>query len=220
MARLRPPTHDSSAPSALPHLSRGEANATAPKVPASPPFWLVFYPDRWCVMEDRVVPQLQNFHLRHTINGVVQLLDGTYQVADAEQLIRQKGGTVLPWDIDDEPYLVEAAPGHWTTRWTGLIPGSGHTRVDAAGYVEWLVSLQARGLIPKPEPRHLAALVERLRFDLETTESATGSTHRTRQLAQQVQLVEAEIKAAAKPPPKRRRAAKKKTTLPLVTSDE
>jgi hypothetical protein len=197
MPVLQQPTQASAAPAGLPTLSHGVTRRVEPKVAASPPFWLVAYPDRWCVMAGEVVPLLCTFNLKHTQNGVQVFADGTIDVGSAQEHVRQKGGTIIPWDVDPEPYLVEAAPGSWVTRWTGLLPGSSHMSVDTDGYVAWIKSLQAREVLAYPEMRHLQTLASRLRFDLETSEQSGGQTYRTKQIAEKIACVERAIAAAS-----------------------
>lgn len=205
MARPNQSTPAPRAPAPLPTLASGASSAQAPKVRRKPPFLLAFLPERWVVLLGCVVPSLQEYSLEHGINGCKEVMrdDGTGRqqkvlvIDEALNNLHSKGGREIPWDVEDEPYIVEAWPDHWVTRWTGLTPGSAHMEVDLEGYVDFIQRLQDRGILPLPETRHLDRLAAGLRQDLEESVKTSGEdSHRVRQLGQQLEAVDRELRRA------------------------
>jgi hypothetical protein len=186
----------------LPNIASGASAAQAPKVARKPPFWLAFLPERWTVLDGRVLPSLQEFTLEHGCNGCEEVLrdDGTGRqvrvlvVDDARANLHAKGGREIPWDIDDEPYLYEAWPDHWVTRWTRLTPGTSHLQVDLEGYADFLERLTERGVLPRPQARHLDRLAAALRLDIEeSSKHSSVQPHRVAQLQAQLEVVDREL---------------------------
>ena len=193
-----------------PRLARGgRVEQRKPKLPKSPPFWLVFMPARWTVLAGEVVPLLQEYKLEHGVNGVLvqrdpETNDDVYDVEGAEANIRSKGGTKLEWDVDgpDTSYIVEAGQagsGIWVTRWMHTTPGSSHVLADERGYVDWLRDLQERGILPLPQAHHLEQLIQGIRFDIEkSTADARNPPHRIIQLRAALEVLERELEEAKK----------------------
>lgn len=178
-----------------PRLARGGQDAQAPKLPPMPPFWLVAHPDRWCVIEGRVVPLLHEFKLEHGVNGVIVHKDpATGELVidsdGAEANLRSKGAKPIPWDVDGEGtcYIVEVAPERWLLRFQHAIEGSSQTLTDQVAYVEWLVDLQERAVLPRPQLHNLERLEATLRFDLEHSRKAQDS-HRANLLEEQLDAI-------------------------------
>lgn len=160
-----------SAPAArLPQLQRLAVSTEAPRLPPRPWFWLCWHPERWTLCAGRVVPLFCEEDLANGVNGTVVVYDRdtgqtTVDTSGLESNLRARGFTPVPWEADGASYIVEAAPGAWVTRWTRTTPGSAHTELDVEAFFRWLDALQASGVLPTPQPRHLDALAERLRID-------------------------------------------------------
>lgn len=157
----------------LPQVGRrGRTKDPLPTVTPQAAYWLVFAPDRWGVVEGRVVPLLYRLVLAHGANGVDGGPDKAPDPSAAFQMIEAKGHTVIPWDIDGRSYLRSYVVGEgidaktkapiriksWHTRWETLYPGSEAIQSDTAGYADWLVKLIADGHLPQPRPYILARL--------------------------------------------------------------
>jgi hypothetical protein len=152
--------------------------AQAPQLKPSPPFWYVYVPGRWGVVNGKVAPLLQEFRLVRGVNAVDVKLDPTtgenvYLVDEAETMLRSKGRTVIPLDADGEPYIREIAPGHWASRWTQAVPGAGHTLQDLDGYSAFIERMQDKGILPQPTAHDIELVCEKLRFDLQKNPPGT-----------------------------------------------
>lgn len=154
----------------LPQLQRLAVASEAPRLPPRPWFVLAWHPDRWTVLGGRVVPGLIEEDLANGSNGVVVTYDRDsgqthVDLSGLEENLRARGFTIIPWEADGSPYIVEPVPGAWVTRWTRTTPGSAHTEADLPAYLAWIEALQERGILPRPSARHLDVLAERLRVD-------------------------------------------------------
>jgi hypothetical protein len=164
----------------LPELSGGTRERDPfPKVPAQSPFYLVYTPDRWDVIEGQLVPSLYKLSLTPGANAVTRGAGGRPDPTDAIAGVERQGHYLLPWDIGGEGRYIRAfqvGTGQdrktgaavkiysWHTRWEQLYAGSDAIQSDTAGYAAWLVGLIERGLLPRPRPY----VVERLRRQYET----------------------------------------------------
>lgn len=185
----------------LPTLRRGSAASDAkPLLPRRDPFWLVAHPDRWTVQGGQVVPYLDEVPLTAGVNGVETAYNRetgeTFIDTDGlESNLRTKGAIPIPWDVDAQPYIVEPAPGCWVTRWARPTPGSSYVEYDTDGYLAWVASLQDRGLLPRPQRRHLEQLAQATRFDL-THPNTAADKIRTAQLTAILTVLETALETA------------------------
>lgn len=224
MARVRQTkqnTEQATAPAtALPTIGSARAAAAAPKLPPSPPFWLVHVPGRVGILDGRVVPLLRDFQFRSGANGVRIVKDDKavggvkYLLDDAREQLRSRGQTPIEWDVDAEPYLREAAPGHWASRWMTPIPGSAAVQTDMPGYVDWIESLIERRIIPPVGAHELEALCGSLR--LQAQEAAKQQdTYRAEQLQAQLAVASARLAELGTGATRRKASS---TTLPTTSA--
>lgn len=155
-----------------------------PALPANGPFWLVYMPGRWCVLDDGnggghvVAPSLRNLRSTPGADGVglVRRPDGTAlpDMRVAFENIKERGEYLIPHDVDGPgtTYLRRVQVGsawhpktgeelplwHYTTRFTATHRGSSGYTTDAAAYAAWLVGLVASGKLPAPSPPVLDGL--------------------------------------------------------------
>lgn len=150
-----------------------------PKVAAQSPFYLVYTPDRWDVIEGYLVPSLYKLSLTPGANAVTRGAGGRPDPTDAIAGIERQGHYILPWDIGGDGQYIRAFQvgigqdrktgaavkiHSWHTRWEQLYAGSDAIQSDTAAYARWLHGLIERGLLPHPRPY----VVERLRRQYET----------------------------------------------------
>ncbi len=144
----------------------GVAGPPKPTVIPEPPYLLTYLPERWGVIEGRVVPILSKLVARKGVNGVdfderakKVLMEGAITQA------RAKGGTVIPWNVDGKgrSYIKRVKGAGWVSRWETLYAGSDQRTVDSVGYADWLRSLIERGVLPDPPLYVLESLAEQLR---------------------------------------------------------
>lgn len=161
-----------------------------PRVPAQPPFALVYAPDRWDVTEDKLVPQLYRLSYNPGSNGVMRGAGGRPDPTDALASVERQGHYVLPWKIGGESYLRAFQVGvamdrrtgapvkvmSWHTRWEQLYAGSEYIQSDTAGYVAWLSDLMTRRLLPQPRPYVVERLVRFYETKLHKAVSKAGGS--------------------------------------------
>jgi hypothetical protein len=156
----------------LPQLGApGRTRDPFPDVPAQSPFWLVYAPDRWGVVEGRLIPFLYRLSATPGANGVDRA--GTKPEPSAALAgVERQGHVVLDWRIDGKAYLRSFQVGEgvdrktgapvkimsWHTRWEQLYAGSKEIESDTGGYADWVVGLIEKGLLPKPRPYVLQRL--------------------------------------------------------------
>lgn len=157
----------------LPEMAgRGDGQDPYPKVVPSPPFWLVYAPDRWDVLEGVLIPQLYRLSMNPGVNGVVRGQGGRPDPTDAIASVERQGHYRLDWRIDGTSYLRAYQVGlatdrktgapikvmSWHTRFEQLYAGSEVISADSKAYAAWVGSLVEGGLLPRARPY----VVERL----------------------------------------------------------
>lgn len=181
-----------------------------PRHAPSPPFWLVYVPDRWRVVEGLVVPDWTRLRHAVSVNGVDggpgKALDTSY--AEAQQV--RQGRQILPWDVDGRSYLrryrvgtaldartrTEVPQYTWVTRWDTLYPGSDRVEHDALGHAQWSRHLIADGIIPPPRPYVISHLRGRYETLHQQSASKWGATAaRTVGYARALEAIAAELAA-------------------------
>ena len=222
MARVRQPQAQSAAPRShesgaaydevSPSVAVRQSHAEPyPRVAPSPPFWLVYVPDRWRVIEGLVVPDFT--WLRHavSVNGVDGGPGKALDTSAAEAAQVRQGRQILPWDIDGRSYLRRYRVGTaldartrtevplytWVTRWDTLYPGSDRIEHDVLGHAQWCRQLIDDGKIPPPR----TYVLSRLRSQYETLHQTAASkwgaeSARARGYARSIQAIIDEIGAA------------------------
>lgn len=140
-----------------------------PRVPVSAPFVYVYNPQRWTLINGRVVPQLHTVPLRDGVNHIKR--EGKrWRLAQLKDRLERQGRTLIPWELGpDGSYLsvveTRAPNGRivdtYLPVFTETYAGSSQYGPDTVAYVEWIEELMANGHLPKPAPY----IVERLLAD-------------------------------------------------------
>ncbi len=188
-----------------------------PKLPASPPFVFATKWDLWQVVAGKLVPVLRAFRTKPGLNGTkIRKADGALN-AKAYWTKKEEQGWKILKDVtlteDGEPYLYEAAPGVWLSRWESAVGGSSIVLTDDAGFAAWAEWLVAEGHVAPIQPHVLEALYEEARKDAamaadEAKHSEVGRD-RLEKLSARFAAVEAAHTApAAKAKPKAGRGGK------------
>ncbi len=137
------------------HVAQGVAEPTTLARP-EPPFFYSFHPQRWKVLGGRVVPHLNRLVAEPGVNGVGMVMHKGKRIPVVEQAkaaAKQRGELVLEWDIDGPgtSYIAQdPRTGGWFDRWTSIFPGTDVVEYDEAGFSDWVETLYARGVIPRP----------------------------------------------------------------------
>jgi hypothetical protein len=144
-----------------------------PRVPPQPAFFLVYAPDRWDVLEGKLVPMLYRLSLNPGANAVTRGQGGRPDATDAIAQVERNGHFPLQWTVDGSSYLRAFQVGlvqdrrtgapvkvmSWHTKFEQLYAGSEYIQSDTVGYVAWLESLIARRLLPQARPYVVERLV-------------------------------------------------------------
>lgn len=176
-----------------------------PWIPASPPYILVYSPQRWMVMDGRLVPMLSQLPLVGGVNRVEVDKDGRVRFASARARLEEEGRIPVPyeWGPNGESYLrqVETRPNGSKTIQTAYISvfesvhaGDRQPSSDDAAYATWLESLVTSGKLP-PCPPHLARRMGEKAVELAeeaeamSTKNGGRATIRARQLGVKVDVL-------------------------------
>lgn len=181
----------------LPEISgRNVEQDPYPKIAPQPPFALVYAPDRWDVLEGRIVPMLYRLSYNPGSNGVARANGGRPDPTDALAAVERQGHFALPWEYGGVRYLrayqvgvaVDRRTGapvkvmSWHTRWEQLYAGSEVIQSDTAGYVAWLAGLLDRGLLPLPRPYVIERLTRFYEQKLQKALQKAGGNDETSRL--------------------------------------
>lgn len=215
-----------------PTMATAVTGATHPAIDVRPPFLLLFHPERWCVMNGRLIPALINFPLVDGVNNVTVLKDGTIRDATARAKIEEAGRMVIPWHWapDGVSYMqcLDTRPGNgknvretWISVFETANIGARETSADEEEYADWLDELVKAGKIPACTPDVAARMLERAveRLEKSKADAAKAGGHGANNLRALLQQKEVDVlrevvgahrttKAAAKAKAKEKRTPK------------
>lgn len=130
-----------------------------PRIDLTPPFVYVFSPNRWDVIDGRLVPLLGKQQLARGANRIDQDKAGRWKLADWHAKLEREGRMRIPfsWAPDGESYLVEvdSKPDGLAEAGVAVIscfesvyPGDDQSYGDVTAYADWLASLVTSGKLP------------------------------------------------------------------------
>lgn len=202
--RLRQPQPEASAPE--------QAAAPAPKsrfasmfsdrtvvqqqrpTPPRSPFVFAWHPRRWTVLDGRVVPLLAQFSMEAGKHGLEALRSGKISRSYFRENLATRGYTEI--DPEQVEYLDELAPGVWGASWERLTP-SGQIVSDRAAYLDWLESLMAQGVVPRPDAGVIDDLLSMKRQERQHLAGKPGVEHFTAAMDAEIQALERAQREAA-----------------------
>lgn len=164
-------------------VARGIAH---PFLDVSPPFLLVFHPERWMVFGGKLVPSLQRVPLADGVNNVTVAQGGHIRLAALRAKLEEEGRTVIPytWAPDGESYLqcIDTRPGGsrdivetWISVFEEARAGATDVTPDEETYRDWLADLVQSGRLPHCALGVAQRMLERV---LERLEKARGDAAR------------------------------------------
>lgn len=145
-----------------PSLARTGRSAPRSTATPQPAYYLVYRPERWQVLGDRVLPHLSKLKLVPGANGVTADRDGRPDASLAIAQIEASGGRVIPFDACGGYLARDAASGGWYDRWERVVPGSDVVLPGGQGYADWLAELIDEGVIEPPALHVLESLLAQL----------------------------------------------------------
>lgn len=142
-----------------PDMATQDTGGAHPFIDATPPFYLVFHPERWTVVAGQLVPALSKVNLVAGVNGVEIDRQGKIRFAKMRAQIEEEGRTLVPWNWapDGSSYLqcIETRPANskevqeaWITKFESVDIGGTETSSDDEAYAAWLTDLVKTGKLP------------------------------------------------------------------------
>jgi hypothetical protein len=165
-----------------PKMATQAVGIAHPFLDVSPPFLLVFHPERWMVLAGKLVPSLQRVPLADGVNNVTVERGGHMRVAPLRAKIEEEGRQIVPytWAPDGVSYLqcLDTRPGGsrnvvetWCTVFETVDAGATETSADEGAYAAWLSDLVAKGRLPRCSINVARRLLDRT---VERLEKARG----------------------------------------------
>jgi len=182
----------------------------------SAPFYLYAIPNRYYLCDARVVPLLAQLGRTPGVNGVAaqrqHIAGGGWRyVPDMSRAIaklERQGCSIVPFDVDSPdgfPSYLQGIPGTDKVchRLCSLVPGLEPLPPDPSVWADWLCSLMERGVVPKPHPSQVDAVIEKKR-KMAGSQARAGNADRAARLTAQVDRARALLAPKPKPKPKRK----------------
>lgn len=193
----------------------------------SAPHYLYAKPGRFYLCDARVVPLLARLSRTPGSNGVAAVRQpigggGWRYVPDMSRALaklEQQGCSIVPFDVDADdgfPSYLQGIPGtdRVCHRLCSLVPGLEPIAPDPSVWADWLCSLMERGIVPRPHPSQVDAVIEK-KSKMAGSQARAGNVDRAARLAAQVDRARA-LLAPPPPKPKRTRKPKPKPTPKVI----
>jgi hypothetical protein len=168
-----------------------------------------------------VVPLLAQLGRTPGINGVAAQRQpiaggGWRYVPDMSRAIaklEREGCSIVPFDVDADdgyPSYLQGIPGTDKVchRLCSLVAGLEPLPPEPSAWADWLCSLMERGIVPKPHPSQVDAVIEKKR-KMAGSQARAGKADQAARLTAQVDRALA-LLATPKPAPKPKRTRKPK----------
>jgi hypothetical protein len=137
-----------------------------PTIDASKPYILAHHPNRWMVMDGRLVPSPSAFRLVDGCNRVRVAPDGRVHFADAQAKLQDAGFRLIPYEhgpggesylqeVDTRPDGRSAVVKATISVWETAHAGDSNTELDEKAYADWLEELVKTNRIAACQP-HVA----------------------------------------------------------------
>lgn len=193
----------------VPEEDRDLGPSDAPRLKPRPAFYYFTHPERWQVLDGKILPLPGKLKLRAGVMGVTasRRKKGSVSLRLARVACEEKGRTIIPINAvpaahvaQGEPasYLrtIDAAGGPVTvSAYEQAFAGSSETRPDRTRWVEFLENLVAGGFT-KPAPTWVLEKMRDQRVKSLERMEANGSTNKAKstRLAEEVEVLNAELK--------------------------
>ena len=192
--------------------------------------YLYAIPNRFVLRDARVVPSLAKLSRTagsNDVGAIRQRLPGggwryLPDMSRATAKLERRGCTIIPFDVDAElgfPSYLQSIPGTSKVchRLATLVPGLEPLPPSPSVWADWLCSLMDRGVIPKPHPSQVAAVIEAAR-KLSAQLAQSGATEASARMREEVDRARALLAPPPAPKPKTKRKPKPKPKTIEVVS--
>lgn len=183
----------------------------APQLSPRPAFYYLAHPERWQVIEGKVLPLLGSMKIRAGVGGAVAgRTPGSVNLRAAKVDAEQKRRTIIPiTSIPDahatpgvpKSYLkkVEGCPNVTLSLYEDAFPGSRETRPDTKRFVEFLEYQIESGVIAPAGIHILERMLDHRQKALERVLAKDGkNVAKKERLEHEIEVIGAEIKARVK----------------------
>jgi hypothetical protein len=139
-------------------------------------FFYSHSPHAWEVTNGQVLPMLSKDIIGWGLHNVRAITNGRGEMVrlDVSRYLAEKaqaGHTVIMHDVDKadgiQSYMTRPAPHCYVDRWTRVQGGTDRTMYDQAGFDAWRASLVERGILLRPQPHDLDALLRQTERSLD-----------------------------------------------------
>jgi hypothetical protein len=140
---------------------RPKGTRPPPRGEHRPPYFICTHPERWCVIDDKVVPFVRRLRCTPGANAIDRDDQKRPVMGAAFTELEAQGWTILPWDVDGKGRsYMRAVEGTnmWVDRWTTVYSGATDETFDSKSFAAWLSELIERGVIPACPPYVLARM--------------------------------------------------------------
>lgn len=186
------------------------------------PFYLVFDPQRWTLMENRVVPFLYELRMIPGLNGVEETVNPqtgkrTIRTSHARSDVETRGHTIIRFDaIPDAHRTIHGTkdgpksylwnpvgrPDVTLSIYTRVFPGNNRIEADIPRYFEWLDYLEGEGIVTPPPSFILRDMLANKRKErdrvADTARTVPSLSAEAGRLAKDVEAIEKTLAAREK----------------------
>ncbi len=163
-----------------PEFATRDTGINEPFIDASPPFVLVFDPNRWTILAGRLVPGLITVPLERGVQNVDKGKDGRWRVSVLRSKIEDQGRILIPYNwgpngnsyiqaIDTRPRGQRDTVKAHISVWERTVPGSRETYPNDEAYAAWAAGLVEAGKLPGCVPHVAQRMLEKVKKKIRRT---------------------------------------------------
>lgn len=194
-----------------PEFTSSQRGTTHPTIPASKPFVLVFFPSRWTLLDNKLVPALAQYPLEAGANHIEETKDHRFRMARFRTEIEEQGGTLIPFEwgpngsymkkvltrpLTSSGRISKDPVNAFIPSWSSAHIGDSRVYPDVKAYAAWLRSLIDQGKLPECEPHKARVLLSKARMQLARAEAreerkpTAAGRKRIQNLTQRIDVLE------------------------------
>lgn len=207
-----------------PDIVQAQTGAPPPSVSSRSAFQYYARPERWQVVEGRVLPTLCKQMMQPGVGGVEEGASGRISIRHAKGMLEERGCTLIPFEqipqshkdelgFDTYLWKPEGRPDVTLSIYERVFPGSKDVRPDSARWVEFLTHLVESGIVPMAPDYVLGKMLDVRRERLAAHYARLGQNPHEKvsidRVEAEIEAIETELsKRNSKRKPARGRSAK------------